>query len=1132
MVEPEPLFVSLTGRVALRRGAKVVGEREFGGQRARVALALLVLERQRPVTREELAEALWPGELPATWATAVRVAVSRLRTALGPVMSDRRDALAGSFGAYQLRVDGRVDVDVERAEAAVTAAEADAGACRWETTAASAADARVVLVRPFLGGVEGPWVDGVRNRLRELLSRTLEALAQARTGLGQYTLAAAAALEAVSVDPWRESAHRRLMEAHEAGGNRAEALRAYERCRRLLAEELGVAPSVETTEIYQRLLGEEPERPARPATLPGQLPLVGRDQSMTALRELVTAAASGRGGMAVLTGEAGIGKTRLTQELSGWARGGGSAVLWGTCRQPEWSPPFAPFAQMVTELAGLAAGPRGPTSPVARRIERILQRLRPVSIEESRPTTPEERFVVLEDLRQLLLAASVRSPVLVVLEDLHWADVGTLDVLGHLAPSLGNARLAVIATCRTGELDMGHPVMRALAAIGQDPGAVRIELAGLDEGEVSTLLAELLPDAVVSPRRLVTETGGNPFFLEVVLLHLLEDHDTRLPREVHEVVGWRLARLSNNAHALLATAALFEGPFPLDVTSAVAALDEGPALDALDEALAALLLTPADLADGYQFRHDLVRHVLSETLSPSRRLRAHRHVAEALLLRHGEDLSPALCREVAGQYYRSVGLAGAERGVPFALRAAADAEAAGAFDTTTTFLTMAIGLLDSADSRRRELRARLGMSEALAGHHVAAAGHIMEVAEEIAITDGPEKAASVLADGAWTIDQAGGTEAAWPLVAKGVVLAGDDRRDDVWARLCILNVRRQEAEDTTSLPVPIDNPDRQAAARILDADPRFRQDAPWAVYATRQQILDEASDEPWPLTIWAGCYRPARTLWEQRADSFERAGRLVACVGAWVGMARCDVALGDFGRAGELLDQSEDLAGRLGLSGPIRINLVGGRDELCLSLDQGWDELLAALGPAMGPNPDPTVRSLLGTVNAAVARIAALGDDTDTALTFLEEAIPPLIAVVPWAVTANRMACDAATALWVLGRTDHLETVQEAVREKVLIPDFRSPMMDPRVSLGRLAALDGRTDEATQWFARARGVLDADGARPLRAVVDLDEAVMLHRGGRPADQVRPFLDEAIRRLEQLGMIGWLRRAERLLLDLE
>src|SRR5262249_26125464 len=119
-------------------------------------------------------------------------------------------------------------------------------------------------------------------------------------------------------------------------------------------------------------------------------------------------------------------------------------------------------------------------------------------------------------------------------------------------------------------------------------------------------------------------------------------------------------------------------------------------------------------------------------------------------------------------------------------------------------------------------------------------------------------------------------------------------------------------------------------------------------------------------------------------------------------------------------------------------------------------ELLAAFGPPSGPDPDPALRWALTAVDAALARIAGLGGDADTALAFLESAIAPLAAVVPWAVAANRMACDAATSLWLLGRTDHLDAIERTVRETVLIPGFRSPIKDPRVSMGRLAALDRR----------------------------------------------------------------------------
>jgi hypothetical protein len=361
-------------------------------------------------------------------------------------------------------------------------------------------------------------------------------------------------------------------------------------------------------------------------------------------------------------------------------------------------------------------------------------------------------------------------------------------------------------------------------------------------------------------------------------------------------------------------------------------------------------------------------------------------------------------------------------------------------------------------------------------------------------------------------------------------LVGDRPRDHVWARLCILDVRRTEARDSASLPIPLESPDRQAAAHILDAEPRFRQDAPWAVYTTRQQILEEAGDEPWPLTIWAGAYQSARPMWEKRAETAERAGRLVALVTAWVGIAHCDIGLGALDQAAQRLDRAEALAQRVALAGPSLINLVGARDELCLTLDQGWDELMAALAPATGHDPDLALRSLLAAVNLAVARIAALGDDVDTALALLELSIAPLVAVVPWAVAANRMACDAATVLWLLGRTDHLAAIEQTVRDKVLTPDFRSPMMDPRVSLARLAALDGRMQEARAWFAQARAVLDHDGARPLRAIVDLDEALALYRTGASPAAVGRLIDAAISQLAPLGMIGWLRRAERLAVE--
>jgi len=127
------------------------------------------------------------------------------------------------------------------------------------------------------------------------------------------------------------------------------------------------------------------------------------------------------------------------------------------------------------------------------------------------------------------------------------------------------------------------------------------------------------------------------------------------------------------------------------------------------------------------------------------------------------------------------------------------------------------------------------------------------------------------------------------------------------------------------------------------------------------------------------------------------------------------------------------------------------------------------------------------------------------------------------------MACDAASALWLLGRTDHIEVIERNLRDKVVAPDFRYTMFDARLSLARLCALQGRYDEAAEWFAKSRAVLDEQGARPLRAIADFDEAWMYLRRGAPGDleRARPQLDAAMTQFKSIGMTGWLRRAENL-----
>jgi SARP family transcriptional regulator, regulator of embCAB operon len=246
--------IQLVGRVAVESTDFVVDERRFRGRQARLVFALLVLERDHPVHRHELAEVLWPHGLPRTWDAALRSVVSKVRAFLTAAGLPEDVVLSGGFGAYQLHLPTDAVVDVELAFSAVEAAEQALREGDPEKATALAERARATAAQPFLSGTEGPWVDHVREHLRDLRLRALLVLSEGHARAGRYPLAVRTAEQAIRLEPFREQAHQLLMRAHTAAGNPGEALRAYDRCRRLLAEELGVDPTPETAALHLALL--------------------------------------------------------------------------------------------------------------------------------------------------------------------------------------------------------------------------------------------------------------------------------------------------------------------------------------------------------------------------------------------------------------------------------------------------------------------------------------------------------------------------------------------------------------------------------------------------------------------------------------------------------------------------------------------------------------------------------------------------------------------------------------------------------------------------------------------------------------------------------------------------------------
>jgi SARP family transcriptional regulator, regulator of embCAB operon len=293
--------VFLAGRIAVEAEGVVIDERHFPGRQGRLLFAYLVAEHGRPVPRDELAGALWGDAPPATWDKALSVLVSKLRGVLAESGVDGASALTAAFGCYQLDLPEGTWVDVLVAERAAREADGFLETDEPASAIAAAAQAESITRSPFLPGDDGPWVEEKRRDLAEVRARALSALAEACLRTGKPAEAVRWAGLVVEAEPFRESGYRLLMEAHVAAGNRGEALRVYERCRRLLAEELGAYPSPETESIYRGLLEapsgraaavapDEPSRPAAPRQPPRR-----RTRPVLAAAALVVLVAAGTG---------------------------------------------------------------------------------------------------------------------------------------------------------------------------------------------------------------------------------------------------------------------------------------------------------------------------------------------------------------------------------------------------------------------------------------------------------------------------------------------------------------------------------------------------------------------------------------------------------------------------------------------------------------------------------------------------------------------------------------------------------------------------------------------------------------------------------------------------------------------
>ena len=473
----------------------------------------------------------------------------------------------------------------------------------------------------------------------------------------------------------------------------------------------GLAHALPAAEVVWQT-AEEPVPLPAPLAGTAAVGFVGRVEELKALWTAWKRAGSGDHRLVLVSGEPGVGKTRLANELAQRAHAEGATVLFGRCDE-DLAVPYQPFVEALHTYVDACTpadlefqvGQFG--GDVARLVPELARRI-PGLPEPLRADPETERYRLFDAVKSLLEEAAELAPVVVILDDLHWAAKPTLLMLRHLVRAPNEVPLLVVGTCRDTELDHRHPLAAMVADLRQDDLVARINLGGLHEGEV-TQFVEAAADPQLGPRiarlaRMVyAETDGNPFFVGQLLRHLVESgaaeqrdrdaaHRIGIPEGVREVITRRLARLDDDTNAVLAVAAVIGREFDPKLLAEATEFEKDRVLDALESAEAGRLIQATPGTAQFTFVHALVRSTLYDEIPTTRRLRLHQRVARALERRVGRDdsLLPSLARH----YCVAAALGDTEKAVHYATAAAQGAFARLSYEEAADLYERALAVLE------------------------------------------------------------------------------------------------------------------------------------------------------------------------------------------------------------------------------------------------------------------------------------------------------------------------------------------------------------------------------------------------------------------------------------------------------
>jgi DNA-binding SARP family transcriptional activator len=701
------LRIQLLGELDLRHGGTPLPPLESA--RAASLLAYLLLHREAPQPRQRLAFLLWPDSTERQARTNLRHVLHNLRRAF----PDPDRFLDVTPRTLQWRADAPFWLDVAAFEESLSRAEREADGL------AALREAVELYTGDLLEVSYDEWLLAEREQLRQRYLEALERLVALLEARGDYAQAILYAERLLRHDPLREETYRLLMRLHDARGDRARALRVYHECVATLERELGVEPSAPTREAHEALVPPEREPVEHKIGREGGPPLVGRTSEWAHLTALWRATEGGQAQLVLVTGEPGIGKTRLVEELRLWCAHRGAVTAEARSYAAEGALAYGPVvAWLRTEAfkAHLKRLDRAHLTELARLLPELISEVPGLARPEPLPQS-EQRQRLYDALVRAIFAPG--APLLLIADDLHWCDRETLQFLHYLVRAAPKARLLVAATARREEVGLRHPLNDLITALRALESFTEIQLDRLAREETAALAERFGGRPLEKPDadQLYGETEGNPLFVIEALRAGWKSRGAErgwMSPKVQAVIESRLSQLSEPARDLAGVAATIGREFTSDVLAWASEAGEETLVSGVDELWRRRIVREQG-ADAYDFSHDKIREVAYLALSPARRRHHHLRVAQALERIYAHDPGP-VSGQLAAHYERA---GAADEAVTWYVRAAEAAQQLHANVEAVRLMDRALDLLrtlpETLERQARELELLTALLAPLGG---------------------------------------------------------------------------------------------------------------------------------------------------------------------------------------------------------------------------------------------------------------------------------------------------------------------------------------------------------------------------------------------------------------------------------